>query len=401
MKPLIILTLALSISVYSLAQRMYRSGYLVNHFGDTLYGQISFDHWNDPERVFFKEHNRPTIRYSLNEIWAIMFPGSDSYRRIIDQEGPKILHTLIDGHHIQLYEQLGGYRLFYIGFGPHYNPVVVTRAAFRPVARTFKSKEFYYEFRCIDPRTGGNIIDTVEFKSNFFSKSFLLNYVNELNSNVGSRPFTPFHPHTHFVPFIGAGRALIVASGSLNKTWLSPLQFKKESTTYIEGGVDIYNNWTFKGFKLRLSAAYIPPVTVLGKSQADSNRWTLYFKSRQSILTVGTALIYGHNLGKISPYAYFGISYKLQVLGYNDPELYTQFENVVANFSNELKYYRAGMTPGIKVGMLLTKAGRIELNGFYDWAFLLAYSKSNGYGIFQNTAGLGLAYHFSRQHERQ
>jgi hypothetical protein len=401
MKPLIILTLALSITVYSLAQRMYRSGYLVNRFGDTLYGQISFDHWNDPERVFFKENNRPTIRYSLNEVRAIMFPGSDSYRRIIDKEGPKILHTLIDGHHIQLYEQLGGYRFFYIGFGPHFDPVVVTQAAFRPLTRSFKSKGFEYEFRCIDPRTSGNIIDTLELKSNFFSKSFLLNYVNELNSNVGSRTFTPFHPHTHFVPFIGAGRALIVASGSLNKTWLSPLQFKKESTTYVECGVDIYNNWSFSGFKLRLSAAYIPPVTVSGRSQANFNRWTLYFSSRQSIITVGTALIYGHNLGKISPYAYFGISYKLQVLGYNDPELYTQFENVVENFSNELKYYRAGMTPGIKVGMLLTKAGRIELNGFYDWAFLIAYSKSNGYGIFQNTAGLGLAYHFSKQPERQ
>jgi hypothetical protein len=325
-----------------------------------------------------------------------VFPGSDSYRRIIDQEGPKILHTLVDGNKIQLYEQLGGFHHFYIAFGSRYNPVLVTQSAFRPLPRRFKAKEYEYEFQYLDPRTDSDIvIDTLELKSRFFSKSFLIDFAHVLNGNAGCRPLTPFYPRTHFVPFIGAGRAIMVASGSLNKTWLSPLQFKKESTTYVEGGVDIYNNWYFKGFRLRFSAAYLPPVTVSGQSQADSTSWTLYFNSRQTIITVGTALIYGHNLGMICPYAYLGISYKLQVLGHNHPELYTQFKNAVVNFSNELKYYRAGMTPGLKAGMLFTRAGRIEINGFYDWAFLLAYSKSNGYGIFQNTAGLGLSYHFS------
>lgn len=396
MKTTFFLALGLSISVFSFAQRMYRCGYLVNCIGDTLYGQISFDHWKDPERVFFKEHNGHTIRYSLYEVRAIGFPGSDSYRRIIDQEGPKILHTLVDGNHIQLYEQLGGFHHFYIAFGSHYNPIIVTQASFRPLPRRFKTKEFKYEFRYLDPLSHNEIvIDTLELKNRFFSNSFLLDFAHTLNGNAGSRAFTPFNPRTHFVPFISTGRAIMVASGSLNKTWLSPLQFKKESTTYVEGGVDIYNNWFFKGFRLRLSAAYLPPVTVSGQSQADSTKWTLYFNSRQTIITVGTALIYGHNLGKISPYAYLGISYKLMILGHNHHEFYTQFKNAVVNFSNELKYYRAGMTPGLKAGMLFTRAGRIEINGFYDWAFLLAYSKSNGYGIFQNSAGLGLAYHFN------
>ncbi|OQP65508.1 hypothetical protein A3860_17745 [Niastella vici] len=402
MKPLIVLTLVLSIPLFSFAQRMYRYGCLVNRFGDTLYGQISFDHWKDPERVFFKEHNASTIRYSLYEVRAIMFPGSDCYKRIIDQEGPKILHILIDGNRIQLYEQLGGYRQFYIGFGSRYDPVVVTQAAFRPLPRYFNTKEFEYKFQYLDPRTESNIVtDTLQLKSTFFSKSFLIDFAHALNGNAGFKPLTQFHPRTHFVPFISAGHAMMVASGSLNKTWLSPLKFKKESITYVEGGIDIYNNWFFKGFRLRLSAGYLPPVTVSGQSQSDSTRWTLFYNSRQSIITVGTSLIYGHNLGKVCPYAYFGISYKLQILGHNHPELYTKFENSVANFSNELKYYRAGMTPGLKAGMLFTRAARIELNGFYDWAFLLAYSKKNGYGIFKNTAGLGLAYHFSRQPEQQ
>jgi hypothetical protein len=398
MKPLIILTLALSISLFSFAQRMYRHGYLINRFGDTLYGQISFDHWKEPEKVFFKEHNQSVVRFSLYEVIAIIFPESDSYKRIIDHEGPKILHALVDGNRIQLYEQLGGNRQFYIGFGSRYNPVVVTQAAFRPLPRCFKTKQFEYEFKYLDPRTDNDIvIDTIQLKSTFFSKSFLIDFAHALNGNAGFRPLTKFHPRTHFVPFIGAGRAMMVASGSLNKTWLSPLKFKKESTTYVEGGIDIYNNWFFKGFMLRLSAGYLPPVTVSGQSLPDSTKWTLFYNSRQSIITVGTALIYGHNLRKVCPYAYFGISYKLQILGYNPPQLYTQFENSVTNFSNDLKYYRAGMTPGLKAGMLFTRAGRIELHGFYDWAFLLAYSKNNGYGIFQNTAGIGIAYHFSRQ----
>lgn len=113
------------------------------------------------------------------------------------------------------------------------------------------------------------------------------------------------------------------------------------------------------------------------------------------MLTLGSSILYGHSLGKFFPYAFLGISCKLQLIGCGRPDLYMEYgNNEVNTFTNQLKYYKAGFMPGLKAGTLLTKSGKFEITGFYDFAYLRAYSKSNGYGIYQNIGGVGVGYHF-------
>jgi hypothetical protein len=402
MKSLFTMLLVTYISNIAYAQRMYRHGYLVNRKGDTLIGQISFDHWKDPERLIFfkKETNDKPFRFSLYEIESVVFPGSDYYRRILDKEGPKMLQALTDGDNVQVYRQMGDTGHIYIGFGTHFLPTMIEPNAFIVISGKLNKEEGVrkYEFKYFDPRLGkGYKVDTLVSSGRLFSKEFIGDLAVKLNGSTNFHVFSPFRPRTHYVPYISFSRSVIVTSGSLQKTWLSPLQYKNEYTSYVEGGIDIYNNWFFKGFRLRLSAGYMAPVTISGQSPSDSARSTLKFSSHYKIISFGTSLLYGRSLGKNIPYAYLGISYKLQILGKNKSTLYSQHDREVVDFRNDLKYYHAGMTPGLRVGLILTNDGIIEVKGSYDWAFLLAYSKSNGYGVFQNVAGIGACYHFSKR----
>src|SRR5437879_4626812 len=140
MKRLLTLSIVLFISVISFAQRMYRYGYIVNWLGDTLSGQISFDHWKAPERVFFKGNDGRKVQYSLYDVKTINFPASDLYRMFIDKEGPKIFHALFDGDHIQVYEGMGESHQYYIGFGNQFLPTIIVPTAFKPLPGKIQKK---------------------------------------------------------------------------------------------------------------------------------------------------------------------------------------------------------------------------------------------------------------------
>ncbi|MVT07713.1 hypothetical protein [Chitinophaga tropicalis] len=398
MKPFFVFVLGLCLPVLIVAQRMYRCGYLVDRFGDTLSGQISFDHWKEPGKILFKAPGSPVARYSLYEIRLIVFPGSDTYKRIIDEEGPKILHSLVDGGYIQLYEQMGGECHFYLGYGEDFMPAVIDPRSFKPLPKPIYKDGCSYVFSYYDPRKGVMpLVDTLELKGTFFSKPWLEELAYKLNGGANARSFTSFRPSTHFVPFIGAGRGQAIVTGGPDRAWLSVLAFEKQPVVYVEAGVDIYNNWFFKGFRLRLSASYLPRVAISGRNKSDSTLSTVNFYTRQSMSTVGAALLYGHSIGKVCSYAYLGISNKLQILNYNRPSLYTTFDGTVTHFPDELAYYKAGMSTGLKAGLLFSRAARIEVTGFYDWGFGFANSNRDGYSLYRNTAGVGIAFHFARR----